>query len=148
MIGAWDYAQSAIGRGLTATEGLREYRAGGGAIRNESWYDLTRLAVETRDIGDRVAGQQIEPPIPGSAYSVVGDDYGHKYVVVADVSYIDAATEKPVTRIITVESDEVRSWGDIEAEIGEVVSGYGVMELAGGVSITHAELFSPQWIEW
>jgi hypothetical protein len=148
MIGAWDYVQSAMARGLTSTEGLREYRDGGGSIRNQSWNDLTSLARDTVDTGDRLVGQEFETPIPGSVYSIVGDDYGHKYVVVSDVSYTDAATGQTVKRTVTVESDEERSWQDIEDEINDVVSEYGV---AGGFAAIHigtTNFLSPQWIEW
>jgi len=148
MIGAWDYAQSTIARGLTATEGLREYRDGGGSIRNESWYDMTRLARDTVDTGDRVVGQEWETPIPGSVYSVVGDDYGHKYVVVSEVSYTDAATGQTIKRSVTVESDEELSWPDIEDEIRDVVSQYGVEGGFAAIQIGTTNFLSPQWIVW
>jgi len=148
MIDAWQYALSSVDRGMTATAGLTDYRSGGGTIRTQDWYSLAGLARETYAQGDLVTGIPFETPIPSQAYTEVEYDYGQKYVTTADVSYIDAASGQVVKRGVTVESDELRTWNEIEAEIAEVVAGYGVLGGQSAVTVTRAEFFSPRWIEW
>lgn len=41
---AWQYVQSGVERGLSATSALQQYRGGGGAIRTADWYYLYRGA--------------------------------------------------------------------------------------------------------
>lgn len=50
---ATNYIASAIRRGLGPTAGLREYRAGGGTIRTQTWFrhfNVVREAVAKRDL--------------------------------------------------------------------------------------------------
>lgn len=149
MLDAWRYAVSAIEHGMTSTAGLLDYRGGGGIIRSQDWHALSGLAREAQATGDLVAGQPWETPIPGAAYTVVDLDYGHEYVAVADVSYEDLATGKRIRRTVTIESDEIVTWRDLEAAIQEVVDKYGVVGGAEAVSIERVRLFTPSWIkEW
>jgi hypothetical protein len=148
MLGAWQYAVSSIERGMTATAGYEDFLGGGGAIRTADWYYLTRLARESQASGDIVQGLPFETPIPSQAYTTVEVDYGQKYVAVADLRYVDVATGEIVRRTVTVESDQVSSWLDIEDDIEEVGAAYGVVGGAAGVEILRTRFYSPRWIEW
>ncbi|MBU1621897.1 MAG: hypothetical protein KJ604_20770 [Gammaproteobacteria bacterium] len=148
MTDAWSYTLSAVDRGMTATAGLADYRDGGGVIRTADWYSLTALAREARDAGDLVQGLPFETPIPGQAYATVDLDYGQKYVVTADVNYVDQATGEIVRRTVTVENDEQRSWIDIEHQIEDVVAGYGVQGGTAGIAIERTHFYQARWIEW
>jgi len=148
MLDAWSYAVSGVERGMTATAGLDDYRDGGGAIRTADWYSLSGLAREARDSGDLVQGLPFETPIPGQAYATVDLDYGQKYVVTADVNYIDQATGEIVRRTVTVENDEQRTWIEIEHEIEDVTAAYGVRGGGGGVIIERTHFYQARWIEW
>ena len=145
MLGAWQYAVSAIERGMTATAGYEDFRAGGGAIRSSDWYYLCGQARESQSSGDLVQGLPFETPIPGAAYTTVDIDYGQKYVAVADVKYTDLATGQIVRRAVTIEGDEVSPWLSIEDDIQNVVDKYGVVGGAGAVEILRTRFYTPMW---
>lgn len=143
MLGAWQYAVSAAEHGMTPTEGYRDYTAGGGQIRTSDWYYLASQAREAKAIGDIVAGQPWATPIPGQAYTTSGYDYGEKYVAVADVQYFDLETGEIVKRTVTVESNELSPWTEVEDAIQDVVDRYGVLGGAAGVEIVRARFWTP-----
>jgi len=145
MISAWQYAVSAVESALTATEGLTEYRTGGGAIRTQDWYYLAGQARESYSRGETVSGLPFETPIPSSAYTVVDLDYGQKYVVVVKSTYTDAVTGKRITRDITVESDEVLPWNDIESDALDVLERYNAEGGRDGITISRAQFYTPTW---
>ena len=143
MMQAWQYAVSAVEHGIRVTEGRNEYRAGGGAISNEGWGSLYHLAEASKDSGELVQGLPFKTPIPSQAYTVVDIGLERKYTVVADISYIDQATKTRVDRVISVQSDDVESWADIEDHIDYMGSTYGVVGDEAGVSITRARFYMP-----
>jgi len=145
MLGAWQYAVSAIERGMTATAGYEDFRAGGGAIRSSDWYYLCGQARSSQASGDLVQGLPFETPIPGAAYTSVDIDYGQKYVAVADVKYTDLATGQVTRRSVTIEADEVSPWLSIEDDIQNVVDKYGVVGGAGAVEILRTRFYTPKW---
>jgi len=148
MLGAWQYAVSTIEHGMTATSGLEDFRSGGGSIRTSDWYYLAGQARDAQATGDIVQGLPFETPIPAQAYTTVEVDYGQKYVAVADLRYTDAATGAVKRRTVTVESDQVSSWLDIESDIQDVGAEYGVVGGAAGIEILRTRFYSPRWIEW
>ena len=146
MIGAWQYATSAIERGMSATAGYRDYTAGGGAIRTSDWYALTRLARDAQATGDLVAGQPWATPIPGAAYTESGYDYRERYTVVANVTYTDMATGELMKRQVAVQSDEIGTWDDIEASITEAMGKYGEVDTSEGITVTRARFYTPRGV--
>jgi len=62
MAVAWEYVLNATQRGLTATAGLNEYRAGGGKIRTSDWYYLYRGAQ------DSAYAQELSARLPDYLY--------------------------------------------------------------------------------
>ena len=146
MISAWQYATSAIERGMSATAGFRDYEAGGGTIRTSDWYSLCRLARDAQATGDLVAGQPWAAPIPGQAYTESGYDYSERYTVVATVKYTDLATGKLMHRDVAVQSEEIGTWDDIEASITEAMGKYGEVDLSEGITITRARFYTPRGV--
>jgi hypothetical protein len=130
---------------MTQTDALADFRAGGGHIANEYWADIYHLAQETYARGEAVTGLPFETPIPSQAYSVVDVDYGQKYVTVIEATYTDAATGERVTRDITIESDEVRAWGDIEDEALSILETYGAEGGRDGIDIGRSWYYTPKW---
>jgi len=148
MLGAWQYAVSTIEHGMTATAGYEDFLAGGGHIRTADWYYLAGQARDAQASGDLVQGLPFETPIPTPAYTTVEVDYGQKYVAVADLRYVDAATGEVKRRAVTIEYDQVATWNDIESDIQDVGAEYGVVGGTGGIEILRTRFYSPRWIEW
>lgn len=115
----WGYVLSGIEGGLSGAENLRQYRAGGGAIRTQDFYSLRRSATEAYGTQDRAAGLPADMPIPGVAHTGVDWDYGKEYVVVAEMKGTDPVTGDHVTREITSMSDETHTLSEWEGAIME-----------------------------
>ena len=145
MVSAWQYAVSGVERGMTATEALADYRSGGGAIRTQDWYYLSREAQGARARGEIVAGLPFEQPIPSSAYTTVDMDYGQKYVVIQEATYTDAATGQRMTRDITLEYDDVETAINIRSDAVDTLLAYGVEGGESGITFGSALFYTPAW---
>ena len=145
MVSAWQYAVSGVEHGLTATEALADYRSGGGAIRTADWYHLAGEARGAYSRGETVIGLPFETPIPSSAYTVVDQDYGQKYVVVVESTFTEAATGERITRDITVEYDDVQRWDDIESDALDVLERYNAEGGRDGITINRSWFYTPMW---
>ena len=103
---AWEYVLMAAKGGLTATEGLRQYRSGGGAIRNQFWYDAYREAEVVDMIGQQI--QELPDYYQVNPYLATDSPFAwrQEWVMQMEVHGTDPETQEAYTRWITVESDE------------------------------------------
>ena len=102
---AWEYVLKAAKEGLTATEGLRQYRDGGGAIRNQYWYDAYNEAQVVDEIGQQIVDlpnyYQVNPYLATDSPFA----WRQEWVMQMEVHGNDPETNEAYTRWITVESD-------------------------------------------
>jgi len=115
----WGYVLSGIESGLSGAESLLQYRAGGGHIRTQDFYNLRRSGIEAYGTQERVAGLPGEMPIPGVAHTDIDWDYGKEYVCVAEMKGTDPVTGDHVTREITSLSSETHTLSEWEGAIME-----------------------------
>ena len=110
---AFSYIQSAVERGMTATKGLSEYRAGGGAIRDSSWYGLFKVTFGQVGVRENVLRIPETYTIPESMFQPTDFDFRSKYVAQMKVRGYCPELEQRITKWVTVESDELvtkREW--------------------------------------
>lgn len=143
----WDYARSAIERGLTATDGLRMYREAGYKIGDAAWGVLSRAAVDAKETGDRLMGLPGEPAIPGAVYTVVDLDLPTVYNVDVVVRYIDSTTDEEVDRAMHFGTNVEANWNDVRDGVADVLDKYGVLGGDGTFEVVSARFYTPQWAE-
>lgn len=87
---AWEYVLNARSRELSATQALREYRAGGGHIRDSDWYYLYRSAADAEiatELSNRLP-DYLYPTRDSFMYTPV--NYQKPYVVKVKVTAVDS----------------------------------------------------------
>jgi hypothetical protein len=120
---AFEFVVRAVGEGLSGNEGLRQYRAGGGQIGRDLWFDLYRETFAQAGWRETI-GQ-----IPGT-YTVREQFFGHtdldwreKYVMQMKVSGIDPETNERITKWVCAESDKVLTKQEWQWLAQDAVSG-------------------------
>ena len=78
---AWDYVKKAENGGMGQTEALRQYRAGGGAIRTSSWGELWQRYNTGSDAWDRLSQFKSSDTVPSSLFTQVGINYAERYTM-------------------------------------------------------------------
>lgn len=111
---AFSYARRAYEEGLTATEGLRQYRDGGGHIANQSWYLLYRNANAISDWSDIVVGLPRDYVVREEMFTETDWDFREKYVVQMKVSGYSEELDQRISKWITVESDHIMTRSEWE----------------------------------
>jgi len=104
---AFSYIQSAVKRGMTATAGLSQYRAGGGAIRDSSWFGLFRETFAQVGVRENILRIPETYTIPDSMFQETDFDFRSKYVAQMKVRGYCPELEQRITKWVTVESDEL-----------------------------------------
>lgn len=109
---AWEFVLRGAKEGLTATEALRQYRDGGGAIRNQYWYDAWNSAKEVDEIGRQIDAlpdyYQVNPYLATDSPF----DWRQEWIMQIEVFGEDPETQERYTRWVTVESDEALTKGE------------------------------------
>jgi len=109
---AFSYIQSAVERGMTATASLSEYRSGGGAIRDSSWYGLFRETFAQVGVRENILRIPETYTIPESMFQETDFDFRSKYVAQMKVSGYSDELGQRITKWVTVESDELVTKGE------------------------------------
>lgn len=103
---AWEYILRGVKEGLTATEALRQYRSGGGGIRNEYWYDAWHKAEDVDRIGIQIQKTPDFYDINPNLATESPFDWRQEWVMQVEVFGEDPETFERYRRWVTVESDE------------------------------------------
>lgn len=104
---AHSFVQRGVSEGLTATEGLRQFRAGGGAIRDSSWFRLFREDFAHRGVRENVLRIPETYTVPETMFEPKPFDFRGKYVMQMEVSGYSTELEQRITKWVTVESDHL-----------------------------------------
>jgi non-ribosomal peptide synthetase component F len=123
---AWGSVQQAVAEDLTGAESLRQYRAGGGSIRTQDWYQLTRLATEALEAPYRASLLPSEMVIPESAFVPVDQDFSAKLKFKQEIYYTDPKTGERARKVVSVMSDEALPLELWQEEIAASATNYGV----------------------
>lgn len=120
---AEQWIDSSISQGYSATAGLTAYRAQGGAIRTQSWYDAFNEKRETVYRSGAIQDLPTEFTIPSRLWTPTSMDYTEPYVFKAKVEVFDSLGRSLGEYGITLESDDrYMSVGEWMKELGYVVT--------------------------
>lgn len=118
---AWQWAKSAVRRGLDVITGYTQYTAGGGEIDPAAWqrtYELgERLYAQGRLIQDLPAGAIIIEDY----FTPVDTDYGGTFHLSAEMYYFNKGTQEWETKFVSTNLDELASREDWEEAIVKAV---------------------------
>ena len=98
---------------MTATAGLSEYRSGGGAIRDSSWFRVFRETFAQVGVRENILRIPETYVIPDSMFQKTDFDFRSKYVAQMKVTGYSEELHQRITKWVTVESDELvtkREW--------------------------------------
>jgi len=113
-MGAWSFVLRGAKEGLTATDALKQYRAGGGHIANDTWYNAYNEAL----IVDRVGEQIAELPEYYTVNEYLATDspfmWQQEWVMQMEIWGEDSETHEQYHRWVTVESDEPMTVGEYQ----------------------------------
>jgi len=91
---SWQYALRAVNEELSGAVGLRAFRAGGGEIRTQDWYQLTRWANEAYDRADAAEDFWRAIDLPESVYQPTPFQLREAYKMTAEVRYFNPTEGK------------------------------------------------------
>lgn len=103
---AVQYVHQGQNLGLSGSESLRQYRAGGGTIRTQDWFQLQRNAAVAEGYSEYIPRLRQEMTIPKAWGEVEDLGYAQKYIMKYELDVVDAfgKVHSGVKRY--VESDE------------------------------------------
>lgn len=104
---AFPYIQLGVKQGLTASEALSQYRDGGGAIRDSSWYSLFKQEFAQYGVRENVFKIPMTYTVPETMFDPVDLDYRAKYVMNMKVSGYSSELNTRIVKWVTVESNEL-----------------------------------------
>jgi hypothetical protein len=104
---ALPFIQRGVREGLTATAALSQYRDGGGAIRDSSWYQVYRLTFAQEGVRENVKRIPETYIVTDQMFEPVPYDYREKYVMKMKVSGYSTELDQRIHKWVTVESDHL-----------------------------------------
>ena len=94
MHNSWQYALRAVNEELSGAAGLRAFRAGGGSIRTQDWYQLTRWAGEAYNKAEAAEDFWRAIELPESVYAATPFELREEYKMAAEVRFWNRDTKK------------------------------------------------------
>jgi len=104
---AFSYIRQGVGTGLSAARALREYRTGGGAIRDSSWYSLYRETFAQEGWKETVKQIPMTYVVRENMFQPTDWDFREKYIMQMKVSGFSEEIGRRVTKWVTVENDKL-----------------------------------------
>lgn len=113
QVKAWQWVQSGLERGMTATATVKEYRAGGGHISNEYWYALYREGFSLYGKRERIQQVPMSYVVPETMSTESWFDYEEQYVMMVKLYGTNPLSGERFSSFVTVESNQLltrREW--------------------------------------
>ncbi len=104
---AFGYIQKGVADGLSASDGLRQYRAGGGAIRDSSWFSLYKQTTNLEGWKKTVKALPTTYMVRENMHLETDWDWREEYIMQMKVSGYSEEIGQRITKYITVESDKL-----------------------------------------
>lgn len=117
---AFAYVQSGVERKMSATGALKEYRSGGGKIRDAYWFSMFKAEFNLTGVKERIEEIPMTYNVPETMFEPTDFDYRAKYIMSMKVSGYSEELGTRITKYVTVESDEILTkaewrWGAQQA---------------------------------
>lgn len=104
---AFSYIRKGINDGLSATGALRQYREGGGSIRDSSWYSLYRETFSQEGWRETVKELPMTYVVTERMFQETDWDFREKYIMQMKVGGYSIELGRRVTKWVTVEGDKL-----------------------------------------
>lgn len=104
---AFAYIRRGVSTGLSATGALRQYRAGGGAIRDSSWYSLYRRTFAQEGWRETVKEIPMTYIVRENMFQSTDWDFKEQYIMQMKVSGYSKEIGRRITKWVTVENDKL-----------------------------------------
>ena len=122
---SWQYALRAVNDELSGAAGLRAFRAGGGAIRTQDWYQLTRWANDAYDRAEVAEDFWRGMPLPEGVYTPTTWELREEYKMTAEVRYFNTATQRYERHWYSVADNNTTSREQWMASLDQKLKRYG-----------------------
>jgi len=109
MHDGWQYALRAVNEELSGAAGLAAFRAGGGAIRTQDWYQLTRWANTAYDKAEAAEDFWRAIDLPEDVYAATPFQLREEYKMTAEVRFWNTTTKKYERHWYSVADNESKS---------------------------------------
>jgi len=119
---AWQYVRDSWLQGLSATEALEAYRAGGGEIRTSWWYELYHRAESAAETWEKVAYLKPEDTVPESYFEPVDINFSKRYVINFSIRGVTETGEVVTEMYRYAQSNKRLTWGEWLNTINEAIT--------------------------
>lgn len=136
MMNAWQYAIKGVFDGMSGAAGLQQYRDGGGSIRTQDWYRLTRWGQDveqsqvTAEDGIRWA------TMPESVYVDSGFRFREEYKMIAQLRFTNPQTGQRDIMYVSALDNVSKSLDMWDSHLDVILSNYGLSMDMETVTVT------------
>lgn len=116
---AWEFTLLGVGQGINATQALKQYRSGGGRIRDSSWYSLYKDAFSLYGHRESIVKIPMTYTVPETMSSEEDIAWRSRYVMQMKLYGVDTETGEHISQYVTAESDVLltkKEWIDSAAD--------------------------------
>lgn len=103
---AFSYIRRSVSEGISATSALKDYRSGGGAIRDSLWYSLYKETFSQEGWKETVKQLPMTYTVTDKMYQETDWDFREKYIMQMKISGYSSEIGQRITKWVTVEGDK------------------------------------------
>jgi len=118
---AWQYVKTALDAGLSQSEGLRQYRAGGGEVRTAWWNQLYHQASTAAEAWTEISYLGPTDAIPERLFEPVNINFMRDYVMSFSITGRTASGESTGEFYRYVQSNRRLTWQEWLAAVDQSV---------------------------
>jgi len=133
---SWQYALQSVNMEMSGAAGLAAYRAGGGSIRTQDWYQLTRWANDAYSKAEVAEDFWRAIPLPEAVYAATPFELREPYKMTAEVRFFNAQTNKYERHWYSVADQETKSRDLWMSALNIALERYGDFMDLGTVQVT------------
>lgn len=104
QVKAYSYILSSVEKNLSASQALKFFRQGGGAIRTQDWYSLYKTVKQGYELHETLYTLTAKQIIPESWYIESPYKYHQKYNIVAEVLIYDKTNDTYYEKYVSLQS--------------------------------------------
>jgi hypothetical protein len=104
---AFSYIRRSVSEGISATSALKQYRDGGGSIRDNLWYSLYKETFSQEGWRETVAKLPVTYTVTDKMFQETDWDFREQYIMQMKVSGYSTELGQRITKWVTVENDTI-----------------------------------------
>jgi len=136
MMESWQFAIKSVSDGLSGAEGLRQFRSGGGSIRTQDWYRLTRWGHDV-DQSEITADEGIRwATLPEAVFTPTGFKFREEYKMIAQIRFTNPMTGERDIMHVSALDNRSKSLDMWDSHLDVILSNYGLAMDMSTVQVT------------